>query len=370
MAKTPAKMTRTLLASARCPPRRPTGGGRASAVFWAAALAGLVVAARGPAHAKRRSPAQPATQPRAARAQLLPEPTRWTATHGERELRFRLTDEGGTPVTGAELQLDAAPGVTVTLPRAGAAGEYSTSLRWPVAIGDLGLTVQLPGRPRASELALVLPPAELEPPPAPLAEPPEPPEPPPDEEPEPAPLLPVPPPERAPPAPLAPPARAPARRVSFELGLAGTALVNQGVYGFGGGAEVGARFRLPFGGLGVSLRVALEQHLQPEPAPFLINLGVALTYTLSRPRWRVSPYLGLWTQALLQRTPDALGAIALQRNEGGLALGGLAGAQVRLWRGGLFTELGYRGTVYRQTVAVVPAWSTVFLLLGYRLTTN
>ena len=127
---------------------------------------------------------------------------------------------------------------------------------------------------------------------------------------------------------------------------------------------------LPFGALGTSLRLTLEQHIQPEPAPFLINLGVAITYMLARPRWRVSPYVGLWAQGLLQRTPDALGAIPLQRNEGGLVLGGLGGAQVRLWRGGLFTELGYRGTLYRQTLAVVPAWSTVLLVLGYRLNTN
>lgn len=298
--------------------------------------------------------AQVGTDRGAARAQVLPGVTRWTTTHGERELRFRLTDGGGAQLAVADVQLGAAPGVAVAPLQAGPAGEYRTQLRWPVAVTDLALTVRLPGGVAPSpELVLALAPTDLEPPPAPL---------------------PAAPPAALPPAPLAtrpsaPPA-APPRRVSFELGLAGTALVNQGVYGFGGGAEVGVRFRLPFGALGASLRLTLEQHIQPEPAPFLINLGVALTYTLARPRWRVSPYVGLWTQGLLQRTPDALGAIPLQRNEGGLVLGGLGGAQVRLWRGGLFTELGYRGTLYRQTLAVVPAWSTVFLLLGYRLNTN
>lgn len=323
----------------------------------------MVGATLGPARAEPPA-AGSATERSATRAQVLPGPARWTATHGERELRFRLTDEGGAPVAGAELQLGTAPGITATPPRADAAGEYSTQLRWPVATAELAVTVWLPGGRRATELALVLTPAELEPPPAPLVPPGAAP---PDEEPEPAPTMSAPRPDRP---PLVAPVLAPTRRVTFELGLAGTALVNQGVYGFGGGAEVGVRFRLPFGGLGVSLRLALEQHIQPEPAPFLINLGVALTYTLARPQWRILPYVGLWTQGLLQRTPDALGAIALQRNEGGLVLGGLAGAQVRLWRGGLFTELGYRGTVYRQTLAVVPAWSTAFLLLGYRITTN
>ena len=171
-----------------------------------------------------------------------------------------------------------------------------------------------------------------------------------------------------PPAPMNRPLAAP--RIGFELGLAGAALVNQGVYGFGGGVDLGARFRLPFGAIAVLLRAALEQHIQPEPAPFLLNVGFTLTYRLGRPHWRVSPYFGLWTQVILQRIPDALGAIALQRNESGILLGGLAGAQLRLWHGGLFTELGYRGPVYRQTAAAVPAWNTVFLLLGYRFSTN
>lgn len=287
-----------------------------------------------------------------ARALLLPGVTRWTATHGERELRFRITDGAGAAVAMADVQLGAAPGVAVAPLRAGPAGEYSTQLRWPVAVTELALTLRLAGGGAQSpELVLALAPTDIEPPPASVPAPPS------------AALPPTPPPDR----PLAPPAP---RRVAFELGLAGTALVNQGVYGFGGGAEVGVRFRLPFGALGASLRLTLEQHIQPEPAPFLINLGVALTYMLARPRWRVSPYVGVWAQGLLQRTPDALGAIPLQRNEGGLVLGGLGGAQVRLWRGGLFTELGYRGTLYRQTLAVVPAWTTVFLMLGYRLNTN
>lgn len=310
-----------------------------------AALSGILATAR----AELPPVARAGPERGAVRAQVLPGVTRWTATHGERELRFRLTDGAGAQAAATDVRLGAAPGVAVAPLRSGPAGEYSTQLRWPVAITELALTLRLAaGDAPSSELVLALAPTDIEPPPAS--------------------------PPAAPPAPL--PARSlapsatPPRRVAFELGLAGTALVNQGVYGFGGGAEVGVRFRLRFGALGASLRLNLEQHIQPEPAPFLINLGVALTYMLARPRWRVSPYVGLWAQGLLQRTPDALGAIPLQRNEGGLVLGGLGGAQVRLWRGGLFTELGYRGTLYRQTLAVVPAWSTVLLVLGYRLNTN
>ena len=262
------------------------------------------------------------------------------------------------------------------------------ALRW-VAVATLAWNISRvataaaapptqPVPPPAANAAPAVP-GEVKPPSAPLtADPPEY-EPPPSEPPEYEPPPSEWPPPRPPPAvgprppgpstgPLAP--SAPAPRVSFELGLAGSALLNRGVYGFGGGLELGTRWRLPFGALGVALRVGLEQHIQPEPAPFLMNLGVAITYRLSRPRWRVSPYVGVWAQGMLQRTPDALGAIALQRNEGGLTLGGLAGAELRLGRGGIFTELGYRHTVYRQTRAVIPAWNAAQLLLGYRFTTN
>ena len=292
--------------------------------------------------------------------QPLPGRTRWTPGHGERELAFRLTDAAGAPLTLSvtELQMRAAPGVEVAPLMAGAPGEYRTQLRWPTSVVDLGLAVRVWATPPA-ELALALDVAELEPPPS--APPP------------------MPPPERSAPTPTSPAPAKPIRltgaqattpRVAFELGLAGSALVYQGVYGFGGVLEVGSRFRLPFGALGVTLRLGLEQQIQPEPAPFLLNLGLALRYVLARPRWPVSPYVGFWMQGMLQRTPDALGAIALQRSESGLVLGGLAGAQVRVGRGGIFTELGYRHTVYRQTVNEMPGWNTVFLLLGYRVHTN
>lgn len=287
-----------------------------------------------------------------AAAQPLPAATRWTPTHGERDLVFRLCDSTGAPVHVAVADLDvrAAPGVELAPVTAAADGGYRTHLRWPAGLPELALRVELRTAPRAA-LPIPLDPAALEPPPG-----------------LPPPGLPPPAPPRPAPAPASRPPPIP--RVGFELGLAGAALLNRGVYGLGGGLDLGASFRLPFGAISAALRVALEQHIQPEPAPFLLNFGLVLTYRIGRPRWRVSPYLGLWTQGILQRTPDALGAILLQRSESGLVLGGLGGAQLRLWHGGLFTELGYRGAVYRQTPAAVPAWSTVFLLFGYRLSTN
>lgn len=295
-------------------------------------------------------PPQPGRVP--ALAQPLPAATRWTPTHGERELVFRLSDESGAPVraAAADLTLRAAPGVELAPVTAAAAGTFRSHLRWPAGLAELALRVELPAP--AAAIPIELDPAALEPPPSPAA----PPSPPPAAPPRPPPVV-V---SRPPPAP----------RVGFELGLAGAALLNRGVYGLGGGVDVGASFRLPFGAISAALRLALEQHIQPEPAPFLLNFGLLLTYRIGRPRWRLTPYVGLWTQGILQRTPDALGAIPLQRSESGLVLGGLGGAQLRLWRGGLFTELGYRGAVYRQTAAAVPAWNTAFLLLGYRISTN
>ena len=305
------------------------------------------------------SPKAAKSAPSELTAQPLAAATHWTRSHGERELLFRLFDGTGTPVdaAAADVHLLAARGVEHTPVTVTAPGTYRTKLRWPSGLIDLALRVQLrdAAGPQA-RIEVELP--ELEPPPA------SPPPPQPTATPPPA----APPPAAPPPVPMNRPSASP--RVGFELGLAGAALVSQGVYGFGGGVDLGARFRLPFGAIAVLLRAALEQHIQPEPAPSLLNLGFTLTYRLGRPHWRVSPYFGLWTQVILQRIPDALGAIALQRNESGLLLGGLAGAQLRLWHGGLFTELGYRGPIYRQTAAAVPAWNTVFLLLGYRFSTN
>lgn len=329
-----------------CRPRR--GPGR-SALGAAAFTAWLGVSAA----ARAEPPAQPSQPGGLAVAQPRPAATRWTPTHGERELVFRLSDRTGAPVraAAADLAVYAAAGVELAPLTATAAGEYRTHLRWPAGLTELTLRVALRAAPDAA-VAIDLDPTALEPPPG---------VPPPGVPPPPAP-------PRQAAAPVSRPPPGP--RVGFELGLAGAALLNRGVYGLGGGLDVGASFRLPFGAISIALRLTLEQHLQPEPAPFLLNFGFVLTYRIGRPRWRVLPYFGLWTQGILQRTPDALGAIALQRSESGLVLGGLGGAQLRLWRGGIFTELGYRGTIYRQTAVAVPAWSTAFLLFGYRLSTN
>lgn len=270
--------------------------------------------------------------------------TQWTASSGERDLSFRLVDGTGAPIPlpVQDLQLRTAAGVSATTLVAGEPGEYRTHLRWPIAVADLGLAVQLRGVQLAA-IPLVPDPRESEPPPThppQLLAPPR--------------LQPVPPPEP---------------RIWLELGAAGVALFNKESYGFGGALELGPRLRLPFGSLGLSLRLAFEQHFQPAPSPAILNFGSALTYFIARSTWRLSPYVGLWAQGLFWRVPAASdgGQAASIR---GLALGGLVGAQVRLYRGGLFTELGYRGAVYQQTPIDSPAWNTFSVLLGYRISTN
>lgn len=266
--------------------------------------------------------------------------TQWTATHGERDFAFRLTDQTGAPIAMAvsDLQLRADDSVTVSPLQAGDRGEFRTHLRWPIGVTELRLAVQLKGVQLAA-IPLQPEPQELEPPPPAL-----------------------------PPPHIAAVPREP--RVWLEVGGAAMAVFNQGAYGFGGAMELGPRFRLPFGGIGLALRLAVEQHLQPEPPPLILNLGGTITYVLGRPAWRISPYLGLWAQALLSRTlaQPAAGPVLLPSR--GAALGGLIGAQVRLGSGGLFTELGYRGALYPEGAGEVAAWNTGFLLLGYRLTTN
>lgn len=276
--------------------------------------------------------------------------TRWTATSGERDFAFRLTDQAGAPLSipAQDVELRAAAGVSVAPLLPGGRGEFRTHLSWPSAVGDLGLLVQLRGVQLAA-IPLQPDPREYEPPP---------------------PALPAATPLPPTPAALAPTPREP--RIWLEVAGAGLALFGSSGYGFGGGIELGPRIRLPFGAIGVSLRAAVEPHLQPEPAPLLLNLGGALTYVLARPSWRVSPYIGLWGQALLARPaaqPDGAAPLLPSR---AAALGGLVGVQLRLWSGGLFTELGYRGALAQSGSATVPApfFDTAFVLLGYRLTTN
>lgn len=270
--------------------------------------------------------------------------TQWSATHGERDFSFRLVDGAGTPLPlpVQDLQLRAAAGVSAAPLVAGAPGEYRTHLRWPLAVADLGLAVQLRGVQLAA-IPLVPDPRESEPPPT---HPPQ--------------LL-------APPRlqPIAPPEP----RLWLDLGAAGVALFNQGSYGLGGVLEVGPRIRLPFGSLGLSLRLSFEQHLQPAPPPEILNVGGALTYFIARSNWRLSPYVGLWAQGLFARVPAAPGD-GPPPSSRSLSLGGLVGVQVRLYRGGLFTELGYRGAVYQPTPGDLPAGNTFSLLLGYRLSIN
>ena len=279
-------------------------------------------------------------------AQILPGRTRWTDTQGERDITFRLTDSTGAPIPipVTELQLSSAPNVKVAPLVAGAPGEYSTHLRWSSAVADLGLMVQLRGVQLAA-IPLAPDPKESEPPPGDSIQ--------------------LAPPRLQPITPIEPtPQGEP--RVYFDLAAAGSALLNDGVYGFGGGGELGPRIRLPFGSLRIALRVLAEQALSPAQVPVMVNVGGVLTYVIGRPTWRVSPYLGFWGQAILQRTAGEVGSRAV-RNNTGLVLGGLAGAQVRLWHGGIFAEVGYRHAVAQQIQVETPEWNTAFLLLGYRL---
>lgn len=257
----------------------------------------------------------------------------------EQLVRLQLLRASGTPesTTYRDLRLEAAPGVLTSAVTQPEPGSYQSLVRWPLATQDLGLRLYS-GKQLLAQVQL----PSVEPPPAELRL-------------TPRPRLQQQQPEQE------------SSRLHYTLGVMGASFLNIDTYGFGGGVEPGLQVRLPFGRVGVSLRVLFEKHLQPEPAPFIVNLGLPISFVIARPHWRLQPYVTLWPQLMAQKVPESMLSSSFVRSEGGLLLGGQLGVLLKLWKGGLFIEGGYRGAVLSGAAATVPAWNTGSVLLGYRL---
>ncbi len=254
----------------------------------------------------------------------------------EQLVRLQLLRASGTPehTSYRDLRLEAAPGVQTSAVTQPEPGSYQSLVRWPLATQDLGLRLYSGNLLLArSQLPTV------EPPPAEL---------------------------RLTPRPVVQQEQA-TSRLHYTLGVMGASFLNINTYGFGGGVDPGLLVQLPFGSIGVSLRILFEKHLQPEPAPFIVNLGLPISFVIARPHWRLQPYVTFWPQLMAQKVPESMLSSSFVRSEGGLVLGGQLGVLLKLWKGGLFIEGGYRGAVLSGAAATVPAWNTGSVLLGYRL---
>ena len=256
----------------------------------------------------------------------------------EQLVRLQLLRASGAKeqTTYRDLRLEAAPGVQTSAVTQPEPGSYQSLVRWPLATQDLGLRLYS-GKQLLAQMQL----PSVEPPPAEL---------------------------RLTPRPAVQQQQEQeTSRLHYTLGVMGASFLNIDTYGFGGGVEPGLQVRLPFGSIGVSLRVLFEKHLQPEPAPFIVNLGLPISFVIARPHWRLQPYVTFWPQLMAQKVPESMLSSSFVRSEGGLLLGGQLGVLLKLWKGGLFIEGGYRGAVLSGAAATVPAWNTGSVLLGYRL---
>jgi hypothetical protein len=256
----------------------------------------------------------------------------------EQLVRLQLLRASGAKeqTTYRDLRLEAAPGVQTSAVTQPEPGSYQSLVRWPLATQDLGLRLYS-GKLLLAQMQL----PTVEPPPAEL--------------------------RLTPRSVVQQPQEQETSRLHYTLGVMGASFLNIDTYGFGGGVEPGLQVQLPFGRIGVSLRVLFEKHLQPEPAPFIVNVGLPISFVIARPHWRLQPYVTLWPQLMAQKVPESMLSSSFVRSEGGLLLGGQVGALLKLWKGGLFIEGGYRGAVLSSAAATVPAWNTGSVLLGYRL---
>lgn len=279
----------------------------------------------------------PAGQPDSFAARSDSGPVQLKDGFAEQLVRLQLLRASGTleQTRYGDLRLEAAPGVQTSAVTQPEPGSYQSLVRWSLSTQDLGLRLYS-GKQLLAQTQL----PTVEPPPAEL---------------------------RLTPRPVVQQPQTETSRLHYTLGAMGAALVNIDTYGFGGGVEPGLQVQLPFGSIGLSLRVLFEKHLQPEPAPFIVNLGLPISFVIARPHWRLQPYVTVWPQLMVQKVPESMLSSSFVRSEGGLLLGGQLGVLLKLWKGGLFVEGGYRGQVLSNTTAAVPAWNTGSVLLGYRL---
>ena len=162
------------------------------------------------------------------------------------------------------------------------------------------------------------------------------------------------------------------KRFAFEMSL--MPLVNvdipRGVLAVGGGIELGGRIRLPYGGIGIHLRPQYEYY-SPNPGfSHVIAVGLPITYRIRKDvdaDW--VPYIGVLPQFLADFSALARDGVAIEAGQWQtqFAIGGLIGSELRLRRGAVFVEGGYRYVIGRPEQAEFASLSGIFANLGYRL---
>ncbi len=268
-------------------------------------------------------------------AKVEPGTATWTETEGQRKVRLSLSDAAGNPLSGAKVEAEGAGGARAeAVTEIGNTGTYETTVHWPK--GQTGQSVNYKIN-AAETYAAALP----------------------DEQP----------PTAAAPKETAKPG---SKRVAGEWSLMPLVHVDvqHNVVAIGIGTEIGLRVKLGYGALGFHLRPQYE-YFSPNPAfSHVIAVGLPITYRIRKDvDSDFVPYIGVLPQFVADFSALARDGVAIEAGQWKtqFALGGLAGIELRLRRGAVFVEGGYRYVFDRPETTDFASLSGVFANLGYRL---
>ena len=268
-----------------------------------------------------------------------PAPAKGQPNEVTREVRVSLADAAGNPISGATVKAEA-PGATADAAKeVPGTGTYVATLRYPENVPSPQTAKFVINGVETYEGQLPAPPAPVTPP-AEEAKATG------DQKPEP-------------------------KRAAFEMSL--FPLVNidipRGVFAVGAGFELGARFRLPYGALALALRPQYEYYAPAPGASHVVAVGLPITYRFRSLNADFAPYIGVLPQFAAEYSFLARDGVAIEdgtwRTQFGL--GGLLGGELRLRRGSVFVEGGYRHMLNRDQRDDFASLNGVFVNLGYRV---
>jgi len=264
----------------------------------------------------------------------------FTALEGQREVRLQLSDAAGSPISGANVVAEGTGGSRADAVRElPGTGTYVTTAHWPTGKTGLGLRYAING---VENYESALPDA--------------------------VPTIGKNEPKEETPAGE----RAPAKSFAVELGLMPLTHVDipRGVFAIGGAIEIGGRLKLPHGAFAFSLRPQYEYFAPTPGASHIVGGGLLLAYRFRSLDAAWAPYIGVMPQFLAEYSFLARDGIQIQDGSWmtHVGIGGLLGAEIRLRRGAVFVEAGYRHIVYGRSERMEYAsLNGVFGTLGYRV---
>ncbi len=269
-------------------------------------------------------------------AKVEPSAATFNETEGQRTVRLTLSDAAGSPLSGAKVEAEGAGGARVDpIKEVGATGTYETIVHWPKGQTGQSVNYKING---TETYAAALPDAQPQ-----VAE-----------------------------KPKAAEGGPAFKRWQFEISLMPLVHVDilHNVVAIGTGIEFGGRIQLGYGAIAFHLRPQYEYY-SPNPAySHVIAVGLPITYRIRKNvNSDVVPYIGVLPQFVADFSALARDGVAIEAGQWKtqFGLGGLVGVELRLRRGAVFVEGGYRYIFDRPETTDFASLSGVFANLGYRL---